>query len=65
LCVNSPRCLDEALKRRAFARALRAPGIDALGRISFEPVQPNVRDLSAVGGRPRDDDLLVETTTKG
>src|SRR5947207_3768124 len=34
LCASSPNCLAEALRRRAFARALRAPVLDAdeLGR---------------------------------
>ena len=54
MCAASPNCFHEAVRRGAFARALRAPVVDAdeLARILFEPEQPNVRDWSVAGSRP-------------
>jgi predicted RNA-binding protein YlxR (DUF448 family) len=56
LCAGSPTCLAEAVRRRAFERALRAPvsGAEALATTIFQSTQPNVKDLPApdpgVGG---------------
>ena len=49
LCAGSPTCLAEAVRRRGFERALRAPvsGTEALASMIFESTQPNMRDLPA------------------
>jgi hypothetical protein len=51
------------VRRRAFARALRTPGIDA--QIQFERAQPNVGDWSAARGALADGAGMTKTTTKG
>jgi predicted RNA-binding protein YlxR (DUF448 family) len=68
LCAGSSTCLAEAVRRRAFERALQAPvsGVEALATTIFESTQPNVRDLSAAGpGTGGGAGSTTKTKTKG
>ena len=56
LCAGSVPCLEQAVRRRAFDRALRTAvgsgAIEALRAAFFELAEQNVRDCSAAGQTP-------------